>query len=293
MYQPKQLDTDREQSRDQRHAPTRLTGSGNRHQKEHHRSPQHRSAILHEHGRQPDTEPKLAQGETADDDRQAQASARDRGGAERSRSHWLIRRCVQHDSGPSATGIVNSKAVPCLDSSSRTAPPWASSMARTIARPIPVPPLSRRVVKKLSNICVLLLGETPSPLSMTFTSNEFPCCAAEISSVELPWRMALSARLEKMMVAFSSETRIGVSRSPLARISSEGKAERKPVIEVDSLAAPTATGFSARAKSRRRPEICVSRSASAMILSRNLRLSLSVMVGVVASISSRNSSAAP
>ena len=48
-----------------------------------------------------------------------------------------------------------------------SAPPWASSMARTMARPIPVPPLSRRVVKKLSKICGRLSGETPSPLSAT------------------------------------------------------------------------------------------------------------------------------
>ena len=84
-----------------------------------------------------------------------------------------------------------------------------------------------------------------------------------------------------MMAAFSSEMRIGVSRSPLARISSEAKAERKPAIAADSLVAPTATGFSARAKSRRRLEIFASRSVSAMMLSRNLRRSSSSMSGAV------------
>src|SRR5450631_4421143 len=87
---------------------------------------------------------------------------------------------------------------------------------------------------------------------------------------------------------------IGVSRSPPVRMSSDAKAERKPAIRPDSFVAPTATGFSARAKSRRRPEIFASRSASAMMLSRNFRLSLSAIMGVVAaSISSRKSSAAP
>ena len=59
----------------------------------------------------------------------------------------------------------------------------------------------------------------------------------------------------------------------------------------DSVATPTATGFSARAKSRKRIEIFVNRSASAMMLSRNLRRSSSSIAG--ASTSSRSSSAAP
>src|SRR5258708_33485832 len=167
MHKAKQLDTDRKQSRDQRHAPTRPPGSGYRHQKQHHRSPQHRSAILHEHERQPETEPKLAQGEAADDDQQAQAGAPHPRGAESACSHRLIRRCVQHGSGPSATGIVSSKAVPWSDSTNRTAPPSASSKARTIARPIPVPPLSRRGGKELSNICVLFVVAIPPPSSLS------------------------------------------------------------------------------------------------------------------------------
>lgn len=55
-------------------------------------------------------------------------------------------------------------------------------------------------------------------------------------------------------------------------------------------------GFSWRseaAKSRSRSEILVSRSVSAMMLSRNFRRSRSVMSGVTASRSSRSSSAAP
>src|SRR4030088_35634 len=138
--------------------------------------------------------------------------------------------------------MVSSKAVPCSESVRRMAPPWASSMARTIASPIPVPPLSRRVVKKLSKICVRLLAETPSPLSLTLRRSRFACRIADISSAELLWRIALSARLEKMMLAFSSDIRIGVSRSPLARISSAGNAERKLAIKADGFAAPSAKG---------------------------------------------------
>jgi len=47
-------------------------------------------------------------------------------------------------------------------------------MARTMAKPIPVPPLSRRVVKKLSKIRPRLLGETPSPLSATLSAANRP-----------------------------------------------------------------------------------------------------------------------
>src|ERR1700722_15987562 len=285
VNQPKQFHADGDRGRGRRDARSRPMAGEHRDQEEHHRAPQDRAAILHANGWQAEPEPKPAQRQTARDDAQAQASANGQCRAANRLS------CGVHAGRSSATGMVSSKTVPCSESTRRIAPPWASSMARTIARPIPVPPLSRRVVKKLSKICARLLGETPPPLSATFTSSTSFCRIADSSSRELPWRGALAARLEKMMAAFSSVMRIGMSRSPLARRSRVAKAERRPAISPDNLVAPTAIGFSARAKSRRRPEIFASRSASAMMLSRNLRRSSSSIAG--ASTSSRSSSAAP
>ena len=89
--------------------------------------------------------------------RRAKASPRDRQTPSRFPASTDRGALLRHGKA-SATGIVSSNAVPCSESSSRIAPPWASSMARTMARPIPVPPLSRRVVKKLSNICAAVIG---------------------------------------------------------------------------------------------------------------------------------------
>ena len=71
---------------------------------------------------------------------------------------------------PSAAGSVILKAVPRAHGASSMLPPQASTRARQIASPKPVPPSSLEVVKNGSKTRLLLPGEMPGPSSHTAIS---------------------------------------------------------------------------------------------------------------------------
>ena len=158
---------------------------------------------------------------------------------------------------------------------------------------MPTPPLSSRVVKKLSNACVRLPMEMPAPSPATLTRSVLPGRCASIVSRVAPWRAELSARCEKTISAFSAEMRsVPASRCALSprareRRRAEALSDRRSGKDRRSvrfrLAPAPAAGAECRSCARRRRQYCPE-SAGAPPLHRRL---------AGASRSSRISSAAP
>src|SRR5947207_140480 len=99
------------------------------------------------------------------------------------------------------TGSPIWNAAPRADGTSAIVPPWAAISARTMARPRPVPPRSRAVVKKGSKTRAALPGDTPGPSSSTRSDARAPSRAARIVTA-MPWPpcwRAFSRRFERRL----------------------------------------------------------------------------------------------
>lgn len=74
-----------------------------------------------------------------------------------------------------------------------------------MASPIPVPPVSRRVVKKASNIFSWLASDIGSPSLLTVILTVAASSTASSRTFLALWRMALSVRCDSTISAFSLE----------------------------------------------------------------------------------------
>ena len=249
--------------------------------------PQHPAAIFHdESGGGPNPYPRKARPETT--------TARQRPARE------IIRNCracrASADRCPSSSRRRRGhrkRQFECVPLRNRSAGRAAmgASMARTMPSPMPVPPLSRRVVKKRSKTAPRLLGEMPSPSSLTRDARAWPCRAARHIERCAPWRTALSARVRK-----HDQRRF--LRDPHRRIEGAAGADierregRAQACDRDrQRRGAAATGFSARANSRRRPARRSQPVGVGKDVVEKLAPLRSSMSG--ASTSSRSSSAAP
>ncbi len=99
-------------------------------------------------------------------------------------------------------------------------PPGGSSLraalmsAATIPSPIPVPPVSRQVVKKGSKMRARLLGEMPGPSSAAEMATDPSVVAADNEKRPAPCRAELSIRLASTIAAFSGDILNRISAPP-------------------------------------------------------------------------------
>jgi len=133
-------------------------------------------------------------------------------------------------------------------------------------RPMPVPPVARRVVKNGSKMRARLLGEMPAPSSLTSTVALPPALVVVIETSVAPCLAELSMRLASTIAAFSADIRR--ARSPpastrTASLVSAGSSASAAPIEVLS---PLGARFSALARSSSRRTSRLSRPASVTIL---------------------------